>query len=280
VRSVWICNLVPAPAELDPRRMKAGLPPLNPRAHCAHPRGTAPPDADDLRVVWLPEGSGAALYERDAVRAIIPPWSGIDGFPGYSRDGVGEGPLAWALRDDNALVARFRDAERFWETWSDDDTWPALETALCRRVEEALGPRSSYYGISGDRWPPRALVRIPRTDGIALVTIGMCALPQPGVELAVEDPAPLRRVELAALLPASWGEAAIKRFASYLSGQSQLPWARHTWLGPGHTIPCDAWQRPELTVAALTDDQPGIGRLELGEQFGDPVSVLWLVPRS
>jgi hypothetical protein len=69
VKTCWVRNLVPAPASLDRDGMCRGEPPLNPAAHCRHPEGLNPPNKDKLRVVWLPEGNGAALIEGDQVLA-------------------------------------------------------------------------------------------------------------------------------------------------------------------------------------------------------------------
>jgi hypothetical protein len=97
MRSVWVRNHGAAPEVLDVGRLKAGLPPRNVRAHCRHPRGLGPLDREALRVVWLPEGNGAALDEGDALFALLPPWSGLKGFHGYARDAIGDGPVAWEI---------------------------------------------------------------------------------------------------------------------------------------------------------------------------------------
>ena len=90
-KSVWVRNHRLAPEALEVERLRSGSPSRNPARHCRHTAGRAAPAAEDLRVVWLPEGNGAALYERDEILAIIPPWSGINGFYGYARDNIGEG---------------------------------------------------------------------------------------------------------------------------------------------------------------------------------------------
>jgi hypothetical protein len=278
MRSLWVCNLAPAPAVLDVAGMHEGKPPMNPRAHCRNPAGRAAPHTEDLRVVWLPEGNGAALYEKGAIAAIIPPWSGRDGFCGYARECLGQGPLAWELETGNAQIARFETARSYWTAWEGENVWDSLRDGLCARIESALGPRSNYYAIDGGRWPPKALVRIPHAQGTALVTVGLCLRPQPNVEIYVEDTASVRRIELAALLPKDWPDEAVKGFAAYLSGQSNLPWEAFTWLGEGHTIPCDSWRQRKFVSAALVTQHPAVGQLALGEHFGDPVQTLWLLP--
>jgi hypothetical protein len=280
MRSVWVRNHAQAPDILDVARMRAGLPPSNPKAHCRHPQGLPLPSKEQLRVVWLPEGNGAALYEGGELLAIIPPWSGMNGFNGYARDSVGEGPVAWEIGPQNVLVGRFRQAESYWRQWEDGNPWPALQDALLSAIEKTLGRHTNYYAIDGGQWPPKAIVRIPRPDSIVLLTIGVCVRPQPEVEAATEHPELLRRIELGVVLPARWPDDAVKRFASYMSAQSGLPWSKYTWLGPGHTIPCDSWQNRSFAFASLQPNHPAAPTPTLEPHFGDPVNILWFVPIS
>lgn len=277
MRSVWVRNLAAAPATLDVASMKAGLPPLNPAVHCRDPRAGRPPERGELRVCWLPEGNGAALYDARGLLAVIPPWSGEKGFDGYAREAVGEGPVAWALPTTDALQRRFEKAAEFWASW-DDDPWPAFQERYCSAFDKALGPHSNYYAIDGGKWPPRALLRLPHRSGIALVTIGVCLLPQPNVERHMEDPGDFRRIELGVLLPSDFGDADVNRFGGYLSGQAGLPWHKFTWLGPGHTIPCDSWRSTKYTSALLVREHRHLPAMQLPSMMGDPVSVLWFVP--
>jgi hypothetical protein len=149
---------------------------------------------------------------------------------------------------------------------------------LSSRIENVLGEATKYYAIDGGNWPSCALLRFTRPEATYLITIGNCSRPQPNVEMSMDDPAPARRMELAAMLPKQWDENAINSFGSYLSGQSKLPWNRYTWLGNGHTIPCDSWKNPKYTAALLCTRNPGELAIDLGSQFGDPVNLLWFLP--
>ncbi len=280
VRSVWVRNHCVAPDQLDTESMKAGRPPRNPAQFCRHPEGLPPLDSEQLQVVWLPEGNGAALREGELTLAIIPPWSGTNGFHGYSREAVGEGPVAWELDPDNVLLERFREAASYWAQWDDDKLWSEIQPDLLSRIEDALGKHANYYAIDGGQWPPKALLRIPRKDSEVLITIGVCLRPQPSVEMYCEQPELLRRVELGAVLPSSWSDTAIKGFAGYLSGQTNLPWHYYTWMGPGHTVPCDAWQNRKFTFALLSPKHAAVPEFELGLCVDDPVNVLWFLPVS
>ena len=277
-RSVWVRNLTAAPDALDVAGMRAGHAPLHPRANVREPNGSRAPRPSDLRVVWLPEGNGAALLERDAIIAIIPPWSGIHDFHGYASACVGDGPYACEMPSEGDLLERFSDAERYWAAWDTDAIWPGESDPLIDALEAALGPQSNYYAIDGGHWPTKAMLRIPRADGTVFVTAGVSLVPQPNVELGLDDWRAYRRIELGAMLPLGWPEDAVKQFGRYISAQSRLPWNEYTWLGHEHTIPCDAWRNPAYTSALLVRDHPAFGTVSPGPVLGDPVSVLWFIP--
>jgi hypothetical protein len=102
--------------------------------------------------------------------------------------------------------------------------------------------------------------------------------------LAVADPAPLRRNELGLAVDDSSFEEAGREVMAYLSAQSNLPWHHYTWLGEGHTIPCDAFAKTRTNsrfTAVLLAHQPcGAPSVRLPDLRGDPVRLLWAVPIS
>jgi len=278
MRAVWVRNRSRAPEALEIERQRAGTPSRNPAGHCRHTAGLAAPLADDLRVVWLPEGNGAALYEKDEILAIIPPWSGTNGFCGYARDNIGKGPVAWELNPNDVLLERFKQAQSYWRKWDGNEFWPSVQSSQMSQLEKEFGRHTKYYAIDRGQWPPKAIMRFAWSDRMILVTIGVALRPQPNVELVKETPERFRRIEMGAVLPAGWSEEAVQGFVSYISGQSDLPWTKYTWLGPGHTLPCDSWQNPDLTVALLQYEHSGAPRIALEELLGDPINVLWFVP--
>src|SRR5215467_1499981 len=172
----------------------------------------------------------------------FPPWSGTNGFHGYARDNIGQGPVAWELGSDNVLLERFKQAQSYWQKWEDKEFWPSLQSSQISQLEKVFGRHTKYYAIDGGKWPPKAMVRFAWEDRTVLVTVGVALRPQPNVEMATEKPDQFRRIELGAVLPGHWLEEAVQGFGSYISGQSNLPWNKYTWLGPGHTLPCDSWQ--------------------------------------
>jgi len=148
--------------------------------------------------------------------------------------------------------------------------------------EKFVGEHAKYYAIDGDDWPPKALIRATVGDAEVMVTLGVCVRPQPGVEGTVDRPEDHRRIELAACLPAGLADDEVLRMGGYLSAQTNLPWSLLTWLGDGHTIPCDATPASlggeRFPAALLVKDPPGAPSLALPDFRDDPVNLLWVIP--
>ena|SRR5438105_9496349 len=97
LKSCWVRNIRAAPDTLDVAAMRDGIPPMLPRNSCRHPKGAEPLKPSGLSVVWAEEGDAAALRDNGENIAVIPSWSGHNGFHGYARDCIGESPLCWEL---------------------------------------------------------------------------------------------------------------------------------------------------------------------------------------
>jgi hypothetical protein len=272
-------NRLPAPVELDVLAMREGQAPLNPAEYCRDPRPGPPLDQSTLRVIWLEECDAAALVENDETLAIIPSWSGEQGFEGYARDAVGTGPLAWELAPDNDMHARVQAAGEFWLLWDDDDFWTRWRDERAQALEARLGPHAKHYAIDGGEFPPKALYRFDLPDRYVFVTLGMSLFCQPRVERHFDDPSPYRRIELAAALSRECTDKELNKFGRYLSAQTRYPWSQFTWLGFGHTLPCDSTPAScggaKFPAVALAQSLPGVGPLELPSFRGDPTNVLW-----
>jgi hypothetical protein len=283
VKTCWVRNRRKAPTDLDVGAMRKGGPPLLPAKFCRHPNGAPPFDAKSLRIVWFEEGDAAALLEHEDILAIIPCWSGTKGFHGFARDCTEESPLCWPLDEDNVLHERVRQAREYWSLWADESFWERYREESVATIARALGGEpTKYYAIDGGEWPPKALLRYSLPDRTLLVTIGVSLRSQPNVELYVEDPSPLRRIELAGCLDPQCPEDEVLRFTSYLSGQSGYPWSFSSWLGDGHTMPCNAVPEAlggrRFPFVLLTKAIAGAPDFHLSPFRGDPINVLWTVP--
>jgi hypothetical protein len=287
MRACWVRNLLPAPADLDRSAIaERGIPPMLPAASCAHPRGAPLLQRDSLSVVWFEEGDAAALIEDGQILAIIPARSGCNGFDGYARDCIAESPVCWPLGSPatNVLFDRVARAREYWRSW-DDNPWPSFAERQVGAFERVLGNHDKYFAIDGGAWPPKALLRFDRPDAITFVTLGVSLRPMPKVERYAEDPSPIRRIELAmAIDPHAVDEPARRTLASYISGQSSLPWTRFTWFGDGHTLPCDSIpvgpSGNAFTAVLFVRQPPNAPAIHLPDYRNDPVSLLWLIPIS
>lgn len=283
LKSCWIRNLAEAPDALDVEGMRQGISPMLPKEFCMHPEGQAELDLGRLRLVWFPEGDGVALLEDDEMLAAIPAWGGMNGFSGYARDCIGQSSLCWKLDDPSEFNARISAADRFWRQWDEDESpWTACQDAFLAAYEAVLGPHSRYFAIDGGNWPPKVIVRFDRPDGTYLLTLGISLRPQPAVEMYFDEPADFRRFELGACFSREVEEETISSVASYLSGQSTLPWHRFTFLGHGHTIRCGAFAEDEalcrFTSVLLVDSPISAPELNPPRIEGERVSLLWTVP--
>ncbi len=284
VRSCWVRNRLRAPQRIDEAAMERGEAPLMPAAHCLDPGPGQPLDTESLRVIWFEELDAAALVENDEALAIIPAWSGLQGFYGYARDCVGQGPFAWELDAENVLHQRIASAGAFWNLWDDDEFWQEWLDQRIAEIERVLGPHAKYYAIDGDEFPPRAMLRFDLPDRYILMTVGVSLFCLPKVEQHFDDPSPRRRIELAAAFDRKCPDGELSRFGQYISGQARYPWHHFAPLGHGHTMPCDstpsAFDGRRFNHVLFSQTLPKTPELRLSYFQRDPINVLWMLPIS
>lgn len=285
VRACWVRNLVPGPLALSQAELQQGLPPVLPRLHCHANQPGPVPQAEALRVVWFTEGNGVALFEGDALLAVIPPWSGTSGFHGYARDCASENEICWPMPEIGALQERIALAKQTWETWSTGTPFAQLQPLQLARYAERFGPSSKYFAIDGQKFPPRGLGVFRSESATTLATVGMSLLPQPNVEMAVEDARLKRRIELALRVPDRAGqpadEAELLRLASHLSGLASVPWKRWTWFGQQHTCEFDFSPERKQAVFVRAESWLQSARADdwgLPPAFNEPASLLFVAP--
>ncbi len=206
----------------------------------------------------------------------------MKGFAGYSSDCLAENPLCWPFPTNRRLFDRIAQAEDFWRSWEDGKAWPQIRDSIVDAYESQIGVHSNYYAIDGGNWPPKALLRIPILEDIVLVTAGMCIRPQPNVEMYTDDPGPYRRIELGMRLGPGCSDTLQQAAMRYLSGQTGYPWHAYSWLGHGHTFPCDVIPPgPDGTLfpfVLLQRELRAEGCVLLPAYRGDRVSLLWMIP--
>ncbi|MFK7767452.1 MAG: suppressor of fused domain protein [Mariniblastus sp.] len=314
-RACWVRNLELGPYVLNEAEMRKGISPMLPRTHCVHPKAQPIPDPENLEIIWLEEGNGAALIENlpdcpPTTLAIIPPWSGLEGFHGYASESAMESPICWPMPDNPRLQTRIDRAKEFWAQFapenqaneSDDETseqtfsngpFIQLQEEILAYYDDRFLTSDDtnpcdkkYFAIDGGKFPPRGMVQYQTEDSLVLATVGMSLCPQPAVEIFSENPQEQRRIELAIRIEGKEKvQSALESIGQRLSGLAGYPWKNFSWLGAGHT--CDfsnvipgyagALLTAEPSEVDGTDNQPAGG---LPDFRDDPVTLLWLVPKT
>ncbi len=288
-RACWVANLQTGPLEFNTVDMQAGRAPLLPRLHCVDPAPGGVPAAEDLQVVWFEEGNGAALFEREKILAVIPPWSGLDGFHGYAANCASENMVCWPLPPDPNLNRRIEAAKSFWQRWTDDPPFRHYQPAALAALEKRFGQTENYFAIDGGNFPPRGLVLLKDETGLRhLVTIGMALCPQPAPVADELPPNYFPWIELALRVERETPDSLAEKMASRLSALAGLPWHRFVWLGAGHT--CDFLaDDPATARAGFENDDlgrpgesawslPAVPQTSVGPTMAHTPKLLWVVP--
>ena len=312
-RACWVRNLEIGPYVLNEEELRNGISPMLPRTHCVHSKALPIPAPENLEIVWLEEGNGAALVENSpessapTTLAVIPPWSGLEGFHGYASQCAMESPLCWPMPDNPRLQERIERAKEFWKQFEPENLAPEVENQLFSDVpfiqlqkeilecydqkflnsansgDSANLAEKEYFAIDGGKFPPRGMVQYHTDERLILATVGMSLCPQPAVEIFSENPQAQRRIELAVRIDGQEKiQTALGQIGPRLSGLANYPWQNFTWLGAGHT--CDfSGVIPEFTGALLAaDDQlePATDQIKLPSFRNDPITLLWLMPKT
>jgi hypothetical protein len=293
-RACWVRNLVPGPYVINTDEMDQGIPPVLPRTHCKYSDSRPVPDAERLQIVWFEEGNGAALLENsdsgeDRTLAVIPPWSGLDGFHGYADECAAENPICWPLPNNPNLFLRIERAREFWMACRSADNHPfaELQEHVLTAYRKTLGIEANYYAIDGGNFPPRGLATFESNELFVAATVGMSFCPQPFVEIHVDNPQEFRRIELAIQLNGPLSEAQKMAIVKQLGGLAAMPWQSWRWLGNQHTCSFEALaavlgeQVRNVRVELAGSPSAATGaRIKLPDFREDPVNLLWLVPIS
>lgn len=240
VKSCWLCNRKKAPKKPDIKAMEKGEAPMMPAEFVKHDKKGMELNADRLSIVWFEEGNGAALLSGEEIIAVIPQWSGMNNFHGYSKYAVGMNTLAWELNDAAAenLAQRVVKGQRLWDKISGGDNaemWMFLQE---KPAKEFVGEVQTEYGIAfqGEAFPPKRVVQGTRNGVNYGVTAGVSLAALPLIEMYVEDnPDDHKRIE--------FGFAAEEKFSGLckdmyvnLSSYAAMPWREETFFAHGHTV--------------------------------------------
>ena len=309
MRACWVRNLQKGPHVINVDEMQAGIATMLPRHDCIDPELHRLPTAETLKIVWLEEGTGAALIEvsddetSETIIAVIPPWSGVDGFHGYASNCANSTAVCWPMPDNPLLTKRIENAQQFWKSWKTtedeskktpwDEHLPSIINSHDQRFSATPSQRL-ILEVPGQHFPLLKILQYKTPQHDILITAGLSIFPQPAVEMFVENPSDSRRIEIALLLDRDGvtddsenstqaePESLPPEIANQLAGLAMYPWQNFTWLGPGHS--CNfASSIGDIGLLLGDSDGSTIAGLppkNLPKYREDAVNLIWLKPIS
>ncbi len=297
MRSLWIRNLIPAPANRDPEDFSKGMAPILTQEEVLHPEGLPSLKPEEIHFLWTEEGDGVFLFVNGEMEAFLPPWSGIRGFHGYARGAKENAITASPLGDPNhgALHDRMVASEKYWEFRSEKGSWSRIQKRRLEYLESIFGNHTKYWSADGGKYPPLGIALfVPETFPNLKVfsTIGMSAQNQPSIELYHKDFESFTRIELILAFQIPEHSDRSEEWVQHLLGEMiKYPWNTGTWFGHGHTLQMNRRDPDQLylnfSACALRNiSQPEIyphsSRLPsltgLISENGCPVNFIALIP--
>ncbi len=262
------------------KSMNEGLAPMLSEQYCSNPKDQSRLSENQLQIVWSKEGDSASLFYKNKVICIIPSWASNE-CPGYSTFCIKQSELAFPLGAGEAqLVENYLDSKEFWNTWN-QDSWNEIQEQQLGIITNTIGVYEKYYAIDNGIWPPKALITIEKDGFTYIITIGVSIIPQPKVELYVENPEEYRRIELGFVIKTELLDKNRDGILRYISAQTTMPWSKLSWLGEGHTIPCDQLSdiAESYTHIMLVQANHYVD-IHYPIYWNDKVNLLWMVPIS
>ncbi len=231
-RAVWVRNLTEAPEDTDREAMQSGMAPRFKKEACAHPAGKETIQAENVELLWFQEGNSVALYVAGRLEAIIPPWSGKEGYFGYAVEALAEdvGTLPFPT-PGSGLFERVEENRLFWEKRKEPSYWDNFRDSLLAHYESVFGPHTQYYAVTGRSYPPLAVVEFKRApDDVIYATLGMSYQNMPQVELYFNEPQKHMRAEII-----TRREEAPEWMPGLLGRIGYFPWSENTFFTHGHS---------------------------------------------
>ncbi|MDF3818539.1 suppressor of fused domain protein [Leptospira sp. 96542] len=243
MKTLWIRNLIDAPAERNPDDFDLGLAPVLTVSEVVNPKALPSLTEEEIHFIWSEEGDAVALFVNEELYAYLPSWSGIKDVHGYSKEAKENAIAASPLGDpDNGVIAeRVKLSRKFWENTSAKDHWKKAQSLRLDFLESKLGKHDKYWSADGGKYPSLGIAsfypkEFPNTK--VFVTIGMSVQNQPSVELYHKDFENFARIELlfAIKLDPNLEDKSETWIQHVLGEMVKFPWNTGIWFGHSHTI--------------------------------------------
>lgn len=241
MQSVWVRNRVPAPTQRKKEDFHSGLAPILCSFELEDKHDTSPINPEDIHFIWLEEGNGVALFEKEELISFLPPWSGIKNFHGYSKYLKTEAITAYPLGDPNngPIIDRINSARNFWEFRASKQSWSEIRDSRLEYLENEFQKHTMYWSADGGKFPfvGIAKFRPKQYPNISIYsTIGMSAQNMPNVELYHRDYEEYSRIEMVFAVYEPEGNISENWAPHFMGEVIKYPWSMLQWFGAGHTI--------------------------------------------
>lgn len=280
VKSCWICNTTDAPQELNLEEMQEGEAPSMPEYNVLHEKSGIQLNSEALEIVWFEEGESAALLENGKLLSVIPSWSGLNSFHGYSRYAKEEHLLAWPLQEaEEILMERVERSKSFWASFDEEGQyWEQAQNMHIEVLQHFFGEYKKYYALDRGEFPPKAYITGEK-DGICYgISAGISLMCMPKVEMYYQEEArDYRRIEIG-FATLKKHEPLLEIIGAFISGISNMPWQELTFLGHGHTIPYTNIKGYSAIWFVNTKALPQIIVPTYPKVMGEDVNLLWAIP--
>ena len=279
IRNCWICNRDKAPESIKEAFEVDDEPPSMPAEFVAHNPNGIEINKESLKIVWFEEGDAAALLSGDKILAVIPNFSGYNGFHGFSAYAKGTGPFAWEMTQAfSKFEAQIKRSMTFWDFFSNKAYWESVNKFHMLSLTPFWGEPEKYYGIDGKKFPPKSVLLGKKENILYAITLGVSMIPMPNVDSEYgDDYRDYRRIELGFACNERH-KLLLMAFVSTMSGLADYPWQYLTFFGHGHTVPCNKIEGFDYLLF-LNDRLLGTMDSPKYHTFmADKVNLLWLVP--
>lgn len=287
MRSLWIRNTIPAPEKRDDDDFSVGLAPILLKDEVMNPNDVTPWDPKEISFLWSPQGTSVGVFYKEELVAFLPPWWGIEGIHGYSKECAKETFTAQPLGNaEHGVIKEIIDSyQEFWEKKSVSGHWKEFQTSILGYLEKHLGDHDKYWSADGGKYPSLAIASFhpEQFPGIRVfTTIGMSAQFQPEVEIMRKDWKEYSQIELVLAVKIGSDGDKTENWVPHLLGEMiKYPWNMGIWFGEGHMLAMNRKDPEQLyldfTAILMREWNPSEEFFRYG---GNPVRFLSLIPIS
>ena len=276
---LWLCNRIPAPEDWQTDRPGSFVLPRNFVLHA--PAGMELDEAS-LEIIWFASGDCAAVYDRNGLLGVIPPYAEFGKMTGYSRylrESCRYGcPLTEEAAESTESWLHF--AKKQWDAIGSETFFQEFDSTYRMIYEQFAGQPTHYLHLQQDALPHRRLY-MSRRQGICYnLSVGMAQLELPYVwHVFGKECQQYARMEIGFACAEKYAQAA-ERIVPLMDMIVQMPWEERDYLGHGHTIDIDPAILPGYTGLLLLDAAqikgmpcPGLPKI-----MNCPNRLHWLVP--